>query len=78
MTRIFRYKCLVDDCDFNEKLIYAEKNQIKIHLKRDHDYKELLETAESLEIIENSNERRSPDWLAENLFEFSVLREIFE
>jgi len=77
MTRIFRYKCFVDGCDFNEKLVYAEKNQIKIHLKHDHDYKELLETAASFEIIKNCNERRSPDWLAESLFEISILRERF-
>ena len=77
MTRIFKFKCLVDGCCFFEKLLYAEKGQIKSHLKRDHDYTELLQTAKKLKIIKSVNNRRSPEWFAENLFKLSVLREKF-
>ena len=77
MSRIFKFKCLVEDCCFFDKLLYAEKGQIKSHLKRDHDYTELIQTAKKQGIIESTNHRRSPDWLADNLFKLSVIMEKF-
>jgi len=67
-------KCVVDRCGFNNKPIYADKPTIKNHVKH-HDYKELQETAFKLGLLEDPQERRSVDWLVNNLTELSIVRE---
>ncbi|MEM4379769.1 MAG: hypothetical protein QXL01_03680 [Thermoplasmatales archaeon] len=66
-------KCPISNCRHNHKLVYADKSQIKNHILRDHDYHEKLEAAHDYGLIQDLSQRRSPDWLAESLTDFSLV-----
>jgi len=67
----YDFKYSFEKCSYSKKITPASKSEIISHFKR-HDYAELLEQAVQFRLIENKTERRSPDWLAENLLEFCV------
>ena len=46
-----QFFCSVDNCKYSKKPIYAEKPQIRIHLVRDHDNKQLQRAAYSQRLI---------------------------
>ena len=60
--------CPVTNCGFNKSPVFAEIAHTKRHIKS-HDYRILLETAFNLGIISSPNERRSVNWLVDELFE---------
>jgi len=43
--------CFVDGCEFSKNGVYAEKPQIRMHLIRDHDYKQLQQAAYQQRLI---------------------------
>jgi len=43
--------CSVDNCKFSKNGVYAEKPQIRMHLIRDHDYKQLQRAAYQQQLI---------------------------
>jgi len=65
----YDFKCLFEKCRYFRKITTASKSEVISHFKH-HDYTELLEQAVELQIIKDKCERRSPDWLAEQLLEF--------
>lgn len=67
----YYFQCLFEKCPYSKKITPTSKSEIISHFKR-HDYTELLEKSVQFRLIENKTERRSPDWLAENLLEFCV------
>lgn len=71
MSLIVLRRCPIKGCRFNEHPVLADKASTKNHILRDHDYQEKQEAAFQLGIITSNYERRSPQWLAENLSEFS-------
>lgn len=65
-------KCPIDHCRFNKHAVLADRKQTQNHILHAHDYKEKLEVAFKLGIISTMDEHRSPQFLAENLVEFSA------
>ena len=63
------FTCPIPYCKFHCIVIDAEIAQSKAHIKHDHDYQELLETAFDLGIIHSLSERRSVIWLVNELFQ---------
>lgn len=63
-------KCPVESCIFHDAIVSAEIAHVKTHIKK-HDYKILLETACNLGIIDDTDERRSVNWLVDELFKAS-------
>ena len=70
-----KFQCLVEDCRFYQKPIVTDSAYFKGHLK-EHDCKELQETASKLGLLEYPSERRSPKWLVDRLTETSIVREV--
>lgn len=69
MPCYYDFKCLFEKCPYFRKITPASKSEIIRHFKK-HDYVELLEQAVELQIIQDKSQRRSPDWLAEQLLGF--------
>ena len=69
MPVYYDFKCIFEKCSYFRKITPSSKSEIISHLKR-HDYIELLEQAVKFGLIKDKTERRSPDWLSENLIEF--------
>jgi len=65
----FKIKCIFEKCSCSKKIILASRSEIILHFKH-HDYIELLEKAVKFGLIKNKSERRSPQWLAENLLDY--------
>lgn len=74
MSKTLPYKCHVENCQFSNKITYAEPFQFKGHL-REHDYIELQKTALKLNLISTPMERRSPNWLVGHIIEASIVKE---
>jgi len=66
------FTCIFENCVFHERIVKASRYEIKNHFKKQHDYTELLEKAAEFGFIKDVSERRSPDWLAEKFFEYSI------
>ena len=66
------FVCPVSDCRCHNTILYAEIAQSKGHLKT-YDYRILLETAYNLGIISSLDERRSVNWLVDELFKLGRL-----
>lgn len=67
---IVSFTCLVDTCRFHNTPVVAEIVQTKAHI-RSHDYRILCQIAFNLGIIDSPDERRSPDWLVDEIFKAS-------
>ena len=65
-------RCVICTLHGNDKLIHAERKQIKYHIYHDHDFTEKLTTARVIGLIENY-EKRSADWLSSHLAELSII-----
>ncbi|MCA2003983.1 MAG: hypothetical protein LDL06_04375 [Candidatus Nitrosotenuis sp.] len=74
MSKPIPFYCPVPTCRFYTKPIIAEKIRIKKHIYHDHDYQELLEASVQSRIIKDLYERRSPDYLSEQLAEVGIRR----
>lgn len=72
MSMYYDFSCLFENCPFHKQIVVAASNEIKNHFKKQHDYTELLEKAVEFGFIKDVSERRSPDWLAEKFFEYSI------
>lgn len=77
MSKPIPFSCPVDGCKFNNYITYADKFQIKRHIKHGHGYGELIEAAVKFGIIRDETERRNPDWLTDRLAEIAI-REVNE
>ena len=51
MGKPLSFVCSVNDCQYSHNPICAEKPQIRIHLSRDHDYKQLQRAAYEQRLI---------------------------
>ena len=51
MGKPLSFFCSVDGCEFTKNGVYAEKPQIRMHLSRDHDYKQLQRAAYEQKLI---------------------------
>lgn len=72
MPIYYNFKCLFEKCPYFRKIILATKPEIVSHFKR-HDYIELLEQSIKFRLIKDKTERRSPNWLSEQLLEFCTI-----
>ena len=75
MSLIIKRICPVLRCKFHTHPRYAELCHIKGHLKRDHDYKELQQTAFSLGLVNAVYDKRGVTWLVDSLSDFSRVPE---
>lgn len=67
MTTFHLLNCPVQPCEFNHRIIKGPLSLLKKHIFRDHDYIEKLKTAVSFGLIQSIQEKRSPQWLADQL-----------
>jgi len=74
MSLVSLRKCPIEICKFHNTPVPADKSQIKKHIRYDHDYTEKLEAAVKLGIIKDITERRSPDYLTQELSEYTILK----
>ena len=51
MGKPLDFVCSVDNCEYSQNPICAEKPQIRMHLIRDHDYKQLQRAAYQQKLI---------------------------
>jgi len=65
----YEIRCIFERCPCSKKIILASRSEIISHFKH-HDYIELLEQCVRFGLIKNKFERRSPQWLAENLLDY--------
>ena len=65
-------RCIICTLHYNDKLIHAERTQIKHHIYHDHDYTDKLRAARAIGLIE-TDEKRSADWLSVHLAELSII-----
>jgi len=65
----------VDDCEYSQKPICAEKPQIRMHLIRDHDYKQLQRAAYQQKLIP-SLMYRSRGFFIQLLCDYGITRGI--
>jgi len=65
----YDFKCFFVKCPYFTKITRSSKSEIMSHLLH-HDYTQLLEQSVELQIIKNKSERRSPNWLSEQLLDF--------
>ncbi len=72
MSIVVPVRCIICTLHCNDKLIYAERKQIKYHIYHDHDYEEKLRTARAIVLIE-TDEKRSAEWLSIHLAELSII-----
>jgi len=61
------FRCPIDDCRCHNVSMSVEISFIRKHIKS-HDYRVLLQNSFNLGIISSLNERRSVDWLVDELF----------
>ena len=73
MSIFHKMFCPIPYCKSHNKVIDGSLSLLSNHIFRDHDYREKLETAKKLGIIEGLYERRSPKWLSDHLAEKGVL-----
>ena len=67
MTISHSMNCPVQPCKFHDRIIKGPLSLLKNHIFRDHDYIEKLKTAVSFGLIQSIQEKRSPQWLADQL-----------
>jgi len=51
MGKPLDFICFVDPCEYSQNPVCAEKSQIRMHLIRDHDYKQLQRAAYQQKLI---------------------------
>ena len=71
MSIVALRKCPVERCYYNKHPVYADKQFTRNHIHH-HDYREKLETACKLGLIDSTLDRRSPQWLDEMLTDSSM------
>lgn len=67
MSIFYKLICPIVDCEFHYKMIKGPLSLLRSHIFRDHDYFEKLKTAFQLGLIQNLQEQRSPQWLADQI-----------
>jgi len=67
--------CSVDNCEYSQNPICAEKPQIRMHLIRDHDYKQLQRAAYQQKLIP-SLMYRSRGFFINLLCDYGIVRGI--
>jgi len=65
-------RCIICTLHCKDKLIHAERTQIKHHIYHDHDFTDKLRTARVIGLIE-SDKKRSAEWLSVYLTELSII-----
>ena len=65
-------RCVICTLRYKDKLILAERIQIKHHIYYDHDFTDKLRTAKAICLIE-TYEKRSAEWLSFHLAELSII-----
>lgn len=74
MSKPLPFYCPLQTCRFYAKPIIAERSMIRKHIYHDHDYQELVEASVQSGIIKDLHEKRSPDYLSEQLAEIGIRR----
>ena len=75
MTRTQLYKCVIRGCRFSRSELYADITQVRKHLWRDHDFKELQQAAFRLGLLKQPLEFREKIWLAGTLAEYCMIKD---
>ena len=72
MSKIMPMRCIICTLHCNDKLIHAERTQIKYHIYHDHDYTNTLRAAIVIGLT-GTDEKRSAEWLSTHLAELSII-----
>jgi len=75
MTKTQLCKCVIYGCRCSRSEFYADIIQVRIHLWRDHDYKELQQAAFRLGLLQQFLEFREKMWLVRTLAEHCMVKD---
>ena len=67
--------CVIPGCQFYGQLMLANIEQIRWHLRRKHDYKDLQKGAFEHEIIQSLTDNRGQEWLIDKVADACLMRE---
>jgi len=75
MTKNQLCKCVIYGCRFSRSEFYADIIQARMHLWRDHDYKELQQAVFRLGLLAQPLEFRDRNWLVRILAEHCMVKD---
>ncbi|MGI0023488.1 MAG: hypothetical protein ACRD9Q_11610 [Nitrososphaeraceae archaeon] len=75
MSRARPCTCIILGCQFYGHLKLADIQQIRRHLRKKHDYKDLQKVAFEHEIIQSLTDNRGQEWLIDKVADACLMRE---
>lgn len=67
--------CIIPGCQFYSQLKMADIEQIRRHLRRRHDYKDLQKVALEHDIIQSLTDNRGQEWLIAKVADACLMKE---
>ena len=73
MSKVLAFRCVICtlyDCK-NDRLLYVQKSDAKVHIYAQHNYQQKVKAGRILELIQE-DQIQGADWLTEKLVELSI------
>jgi len=76
MSKNLPCTCLVEGCRFYGIINYADIEQIRWHLRKEHEYTELVKVAYKNNIVNSEHDFKKHEWLIRKIADLSIVKEL--